>query len=369
MSSVSAAFADAGSFDGRIVACADRRPLGRRLAGGAAVGLGAVATVGLSIVVVTLSAAWLVNGALSNRPHLQAIASGGPVSLALVADAPALTEAQPSTFADKWARVTASMPVRAVALATPQTQVAVAARVPAPVGITPLPRRRPVKMADFVPLPKPYPGEREIVTASIGKIEAPPAPKIAAPVPPLPAKPVAPKAAAAPPPAPAEMRVASREAPEKPKAAPGLDNRTAVYDIDAHTVYLPNGERLEAHSGIGDKMDDPRYVKVPMRGPTPPNVYDLTLREEIFHGVRAIRLNPVDDDKMYGRAGMLAHSYMLGPNGQSNGCVSFRNYDKFLNAYLNGEVKRLVVVAHLDNMPTRVAYERRGYAEKFASNY
>jgi hypothetical protein len=47
---------------------------------------------------------------------------------------------------------------------------------------------------------------------------------------------------------------------------------------------------------------------------------------------------------MYGRDGMLAHTYMLGPNGQSNGCVSFKNYDKFLQAFLRGEVDRLVVV-------------------------
>ena len=130
--------------------------------------------------------------------------------------------------------------------------------------------------------------------------------------------------------------MASREPPAKSPLLPGRDGRTAVYDIEAHTVYLPNGERLEAHSGLGDKMDDPRFVKVRMRGPTPPNVYNLTLREEIFHGVRAIRLNPVDEDKMYGRAGMLAHTYMLGPNGQSNGCVSFRDYDKFLRAFLKG---------------------------------
>ena len=104
----------------------------------------------------------------------------------------------------------------------------------------------------------------------------------------------------------------------------------AVYDISARTVYLPNGDRLEAHSGLGNKLDDPCYIHVRMRGPTPPNVYDLTLRAQPFHGVRAIRLNPVDDGKMFGRAGMLAHTYMLGPNGQSNGCVSFRDYPKFL---------------------------------------
>ena len=50
-------------------------------------------------------------------------------------------------------------------------------------------------------------------------------------------------------------------------------------------------------------------------GPTPPNVYELKLRETLFHGVRAIRLVPADSSKMYGRDGILAHSYLLGPNG------------------------------------------------------
>ncbi len=31
--------------------------------------------------------------------------------------------------------------------------------------------------------------------------------------------------------------------------------------------------------------------------------------------------------------------------GASNGCVVFRDYDRFLRAYLRGEVRRLVVVA------------------------
>ena len=136
------------------------------------------------------------------------------------------------------------------------------------------------------------------------------------------------------------------------------DNRAAVYDISARTVYLPNGEKLEAHSGLGDKIDDPQYVHVRMRGPTPPNVYDLTLREKLFHGVRAIRLNPVDDGKMFGRDGILAHSYMLGSNGQSNGCVSFKNYQKFLQAFLSGEVDRLVVVPNLGSEPSRIARAR-----------
>jgi hypothetical protein len=130
---------------------------------------------------------------------------------------------------------------------------------------------------------------------------------------------------------------------------------TAIYDIAAHVVYLPNGEKLEAHSGLGHSMDDPRHVDRKNRGPTPPNVYNLVLRKEPFHGVRAIRLVPVDERKMFGRDGILAHSYMLGPNGQSNGCVSFRNYPAFLNAFMRGQVERLVVVDHLDAAPTAKA--------------
>src|SRR5205085_1923527 len=78
----------------------------------------------------------------------------------------------------------------------------------------------------------------------------------------------------------------------------------------------------------------------------------LTLRERPFHGVRAIRLNPLDGSRMHGRAGILAHSYMLGPSGQSNGCVSFSDYPAFLNAFLRGDVNRLVVVEHLADVPS-----------------
>jgi hypothetical protein len=130
-----------------------------------------------------------------------------------------------------------------------------------------------------------------------------------------------------------------------PVPNPAAGAATAVYDISARVVYMPNGERLEAHSGLGDKLDDPRYVHVRMRGATPPGTYDLTEREQLFHGVRALRLNPVGGSAaVYGRAGLLAHTYMLGPNGDSNGCISFKEYHKFLQAFLRGEVKRLVVV-------------------------
>jgi hypothetical protein len=140
----------------------------------------------------------------------------------------------------------------------------------------------------------------------------------------------------------------------KPAEAPHPP-RTAIYDIAAQMVYLPNGERLEAHSGLGPMMDDPSTVRHRNRGVTPPNTYELTLREQLFHGVQAIRLNPVDEDKMFGRDGMLAHSYMLGPNGQSNGCVSFKDYPRFLRAYLRGEIERIVVVPRLTRPPTFAA--------------
>jgi hypothetical protein len=126
------------------------------------------------------------------------------------------------------------------------------------------------------------------------------------------------------------------------------DRYTAVYDISAHTVYLPDGTKLEAHSGLGARLDDPRHVDERMRGATPPTVYDLKLREAPFHGVQALRLVPVDEDKALGRSGLLAHTYMLGPNGDSNGCVSFRNYEAFLRAYLSQKIKRLAVVARLE---------------------
>jgi len=144
---------------------------------------------------------------------------------------------------------------------------------------------------------------------------------------------------------PAPMRSQSTS-PQLFRSATAPPQGTAIYDISAKTVYLPNGERLEAHSGFGEKRDDPRHVDVSMRGATPPHVYDLSEREQLFHGVAALRLNPVGGaGAIHGRAGLLAHTYMLGPKGDSNGCISFRNYERFLQAYRRGDVRRLVVVA------------------------
>jgi Protein of unknown function (DUF2778) len=187
-------------------------------------------------------------------------------------------------------------------------------------------------------LPSPDPGQRAMAHPAI-------APRLAS--------------LASPPPASSakKIRLATLETPtsETPKGSSlslDPDSRTAIYDITARTVYMPDGRRLEAHSGFGDRMDDPRYVNVKREGPTPPNVYNLSLREELFHGDRAIRLTPVGGSKMFGRSGILAHSYLLGPNGQSNGCVSISDYPAFLNAFLRGEVTRLVVVERLANPPS-----------------
>lgn len=141
----------------------------------------------------------------------------------------------------------------------------------------------------------------------------------------------------------------------------GAGNGVAVYDISAKTVYLPDGQRLEAHSGLGAMVDQPRYVDQKDRGPTPPNTYDLTLRETRFHGVEAIRLTPVGGKAKYNRVGLLAHTYMLrGGRAESNGCVVFKDYGRFLAAFKKGKVTRLVVVPRLNGSATQVASNARG---------
>ncbi len=124
----------------------------------------------------------------------------------------------------------------------------------------------------------------------------------------------------------------------------GIDDHTAVYDISARAVYMPSGAKLEAHSGFGNLRDSPEHVSERDLGATPPAIYDLRPRELLFHGVQALRMIPVDGQSTLGRDGLLAHGYMLGPDGDSNGCVSIKDYDKFLAAFQNGEVKRLLVV-------------------------
>jgi hypothetical protein len=387
MTDATAAFYIVPFLDGRVLPLRNYR----RVVNGVVIGLGTVAALCVFITTVTVAAAWIINIALATNPYIRvrapsgtlALAKHGP-TLASAVDVSGSTQVSSApvdapdvvTFEAKWARVMASAPVSAVPL-VPEHPLERAANVPLPpphpldvphsqakpeidhardltytakltpaaapasppLSTLPLPPKRPAERANNVPLPQSNPAKHELVRSPVGQ--------------------TSPVAAATPPPAPtSEKQVISPQVHDKSISPLDPDSRTAVYDISARTVYLPNGEKLEAHSGLGDKLDDPQYVRVRMRGPTPPNVYDLTLREKLFHGVRAIRLNPVDDNKMFGRDGILAHSYMLGSNGQSNGCVSFKNYQKFLQAFLSGEVERLVVVPDLGTEPSRIARAR-----------
>lgn len=352
MTDTTAAFCDVTSFDGRIFSLGDYRRVFRSIGDGIVIGLGTVATACLLVGTVTVAAAWIVNIVLATNPHIHAQTPMGPGALALVRYGPSLAavpdtfppalvstaaaDVPDATFESRWARVTPAAPARIMAIAL------------SPPSETPQSAAKP-ETAHSMPLPRPHPARYEIVRAPV-------------------VEPQTQVAVAAPPPTfTPEKRVTPQPAHNKGTALPDPDSRTAVYDISARTVYLPSGKKLEAHSGLGDKLDDPRYVHVRMRGPTPPNVYELSLREKLFHGVRAIRLNPVDDSKMFGRDGMLAHTYMLGPNGQSNGCVSFKDYRAFLNAYLRGEVDRLVVVSHLGDARPRTARAPRGHVRRYAS--
>ena len=388
MTCTSATYSDVTAFGGRAVAFGDYR---RRILSSIAIALAAVATVAVLIGSVTVAASWMIAASLATHPNLQARASTVLRSAALVAPYRRLAGAANVAASGRGLIDFANTPhPRHMAELTPAPTPAIASPLqltpPAPVSAAVraprLPPRRPAVLASRVPLPphRPHLARQAIARAPAAPITpaaapAPVAPKLAATTP-EPPKPAAPKVAAVPtpPPKPQAPKVAT-VTPEPPKPArdnsaspPGSDSRTAVYDIAAHTVYLPNGAKLEAHSGLGHRRDNPRYASKKNRGPTPPNVYDLTLREHLFHGVRAIRLNPVNDDKMFGRDGMLAHTYMLGPTGQSYGCVSFKNYKAFLQAYLKGEIDRMVVVPHLDGKPSQVARAARGHGERYAFN-
>ena len=148
----------------------------------------------------------------------------------------------------------------------------------------------------------------------------------------------------------AGRRRLQRRNEHSPGMLPPNDGLTAIYDITARTVHLPDGTKLEAHSGLGPKMDDPRHVNVRMHGATPPHVYDLDAARGAVPRRRGAAADPVGGaEAIFGRTGLLTHSYLLGPNGDSNGCVSFKDYEAFLRAYKDGKVKRMVVVASIDD--------------------
>ncbi len=316
---------DLSLFDAPALRLPDIRPV-VRVAGSALAAIGFVAAM---LAGASYSAGWVLSSTLSSHPdsaYAQAHTARGLRALALIQSSPVLLSAEPYK------------PHVVTVIETPVDQPKVAALLPPVLPVSPPfpPVRITAPIAEPVPLPLARP-RIEVVQA---RPQAAPAPVVQA--------------------APAQTpKLASLPLISENPVLPPRGSRIALYDISSHTVYLPSGRRLEAHSGVGERMDDPSQIRVKMRGPTPPNIYRLTLRDALFHGVRAIRLNPTDYDKMYGRDGMLAHTYMLGPTGQSNGCVSFRDYNTFLQAYLNGEVDRMVVVPHLSDAPARIAEAMR----------
>jgi hypothetical protein len=139
------------------------------------------------------------------------------------------------------------------------------------------------------------------------------------------------------------------ESPAQPSPKwPGIGTKVAIYDITNGVVHMPDGTKLEAHSGIGEMRDNPKFTHVKMRGPTPPGTYKLSMRESLFHGVAAIRLTPVDGRPPQGRTGLLAHSFLLRVRGDSHGCVAFSEYPRFLKAFQRGDITHMIIVNKWD---------------------
>jgi hypothetical protein len=163
-----------------------------------------------------------------------------------------------------------------------------------------------------------------------------------------------------------DLGILDRLFPDQDRAAKAViaaNPKTVLYDITKRAVYMPDGERLEAHSGFGKFMDDPDSMHRKDVGVTPPNIYTVSFREKPFHGVRALRMKPVGGGDMYGRDGFLTHSFLLGTNGESNGCISLRDYDKFLQAYEDGKFDKIIVLRSADEpVPSQVASAQGGGA-------
>jgi hypothetical protein len=423
MPSRAATFPDVSAFRARPYTGRDYR---RTFVGGAVLGLGGASAAAMMAGTAAVAAAWMVSGLLSGnaefrtsvpmtagmglpRPEMRlaaptdmfggalaaanpayAPAAAGAAKLASAAEPEAATATVPLPQAKPRAEAIASVPLphaRPMQFADVETKLQAEAKLQAEIG----PHVVRVISIPAAPSPRivaqaPHPAQSGEAVYSLASTDpAPPARIAPAPRHPQSGEAVYSLASADPAPpattgsigaATKPAAVAAPAAPAKPAApvlayanpdVPARDNHTAIYDIVAHVVYMPNGERLEAHSGLGRMLDDPHYASAKARGPTPPNVYNLTLRDGLFHGVQALRLNPVDDDKMHGRDGILAHTYMLGPSGQSFGCVSFKHYDEFLHAFRRGEVNRMVVVPHLQEPPPGVRADADS-GERYASN-
>lgn len=136
---------------------------------------------------------------------------------------------------------------------------------------------------------------------------------------------------------------------------PGKGTKVAIYDVSGATVYMPDGTKLRAHSGIGHMRDNPKFEHVKMRGPTPAGIYRLKMRERRFHGVEAIRMTSIDGRDPKNRTGLLTHTNLLRGQIGSHGCVAFQNYEPFLNAFKRGRIDTLIVVPSMPGSRTQIA--------------
>jgi hypothetical protein len=282
--------------------------------------------------------------------HARAVANpfGGLVEFAAPAPAPALRRGDPKAYGSLVALFPDSAPAATDAALGPSRSLGpllgpleaappAVASAPAPLNAPLPPKREVASVDDWAPLPPARPTEFAALESPAPDKALGPALAYAAPD----------TTTLATPAAPAKTSIFSIFSPQPTRPA-GYDDHTAVYDISARALYMPDGSKIEAHSGLGEYMDDPNHVDEHLRGATPPDLYDLQPRESLFHGVAAIRLVPVGgEEAVYGRAGLLAHPFMMGDNGDSNGCVSIKDYDAFLKAFQDGKVTRLAVVAKL----------------------
>ena len=277
------------AFNVRPVALGDYR---RKLLGGVALGLGAVAAVAITGGAATMAAAWLLSSSLSSNSNLR---PAGVVALE-AAELPrphrTLTETASLVGAPHSIYEAPETMVAELPAAEAPARTAVAAPVAVPL---PTPRQAPPKhvaeQTNDIPVPSarplaaaPSPAPAQQIAAHQTPVQAPaqptptqqtpaqltPAKSEIARAPMTPPQPAEPQVPAAPAPAPAPTsppatasitdflkRLTPRLAYNNPDVRTP-DSHTAVYDIEAHTVFMPSGQKLEAHSGLGSRMDDPR---------------------------------------------------------------------------------------------------------------
>lgn len=125
------------------------------------------------------------------------------------------------------------------------------------------------------------------------------------------------------------------------------DRQTAVYDISAHTVYLPDGTRPEAHPARPKLDDRACCVRRDDWKVTPPHIYESRRRAKrcsmacsrlVAHAIGG-------EDKIFGCRPPRITTYMLGSNGDPMAVCRSRITAAVFNAYRNHGIRRLAVPA------------------------